>query len=161
MLIFTWLILITPLQTQELHDVFVSAFLPQGRSTASILNDYFLTKVVPRLENDPLLLVVCDDERIIAFVFFEHWQEKSYYLAEMAVLPEYQRQGLGRKLVFSIFDQDPLAETILLITDKDNKWARSFYEAIGFRNSSFRYSNYPENFVGYEFSRGVLDLFTP
>lgn len=71
----------------------------------------------------------------------------------MAVLPEYQRRGIGRQLVFSIFDQDQDVEKILLVTGKDNTSAHSFYEKIGFKPSSFLHPDYPENFIGYEFCR--------
>ena len=81
------------------------------------------------------------------------WEGQSYYLAEMAVLPEYQCQGIGKKLVFSIFDKDPNAKKILLVTKKDNKGSQSFYEKIGFKHSSFQHPNYSKDFIGYEFYR--------
>jgi ribosomal protein S18 acetylase RimI-like enzyme len=89
---------------------------------------------------------------MIGFAIFEKWGGQNYYLAEMAVLPEYQRRGIGKQLVFSIFDKDQAAEKILLVTEKSNTWSQSFYEKIGFKHSSFQHPDYPENFIGYELS---------
>jgi ribosomal protein S18 acetylase RimI-like enzyme len=153
MIIFTWLMLITSFQAQQLNDVFLSAFLPQARSSTEELSAYFNGKIVPRLEQTPLLLAAIDNGRIIGFALFEKWEDEGYYLAEMAVLPEYQGQGIGKKLVFSIFEKDPTTSHVLLITETANRWARGFYETIGFKLSSFRHPDYPENFIGYEYWR--------
>lgn len=153
MLLFNWLLLITPIQTEQLFTLFLSAFLPQGRSTIEQLSNYFNKKIAPRLEKGQLIYAVFDNDRMIGFAIFEKWEEKSYYLAEMAILPEYQRRGIGKQLVFSIFDKDQSAEKILLVTEKGNREAHSFYEKIGFKSSSFQHPDYPENFIGYEFSR--------
>jgi ribosomal protein S18 acetylase RimI-like enzyme len=143
----------SPIQREQLLDVFLSAFLPQARFTTEELSHYFNQKIVPRLEKGQLVHTVFDQDRVVGFAIFENWDEQSYYLAEMAVSPEYQRQGIGTKLVFSIFDQHPEAEKILLVTEKRNLWAQSFYEKIGFKRSSFEHPDYPEHFIGYEFDR--------
>ncbi len=153
MILFTWLLLISPIETEQLSNVFLSAFLPQGRSNTEQLSSYFNQKILPRLEKKQLIHVACDKDKIIGFVIFEKWDIHSYYLSEMAVLPEYQRKGIGKKLVFSIFDKDQDAEKIILVTAKRNKWSQSFYEKIGFKHSSFIHPDYPENFIGYEFYR--------
>jgi ribosomal protein S18 acetylase RimI-like enzyme len=150
----TWLVLANPfLQTESILDVFLKAFLPQGRSNVEQLSAYFYDKIKPRLEENQLTVTVWDQDNLVAFAIFEKWEEQSHYLAEMAVLPDYQRQGVGRQLVFSIFDKDWQANKILLVTEKNNKWSQAFYEKIGFKRSSFQHPNYPENFIGYEFSR--------
>ena len=154
MVIFTWLLLISPIQSEQLLDVFLSAFLAQNRLNTEELSSYFDKKIMPRFEKQGQLIhVAYDKEKIVGFAIFEKWEGQSYYLAEMAVLPEYQRQGIGKQLVFSIFDKDQAAEKILLVTEKDNIWSQSFYEKIGFKHSSFQHPDYPENFIGYEFCR--------
>lgn len=153
MILFTWLLLITPIQTEELFEIFLSAFLPQGRSTAEQLSDYFNKKISPRFQNGNPIYVAFDNDKMIGFAIFEKWEGQDYYLAEMAVLPAYQRRGIGKQLVFSIFEKDQNAKKILLITEKGNTWSQSFYEKIGFKPSSFHHPDYPENFIGYELSR--------
>src|SRR5437867_1985234 len=101
MTILTWVLLTTPfLQTEQLLDVFLKAFLPQGRSNFEQLSNYFETKIKTRLNEKQLVLTVWDKDKIVAFAIFEKWEEYTYYLAEMAVIPEYQRQGIGKRLVF-------------------------------------------------------------
>lgn len=140
-------------QSKQLFDVFLSAFLPQGYSNTEQLLDYFNKKVIPRLEKDHFIFTAFDNDRIVGFSIFEKWEVHSYYLAEMAILPKYQHQGIGKQLVFSIFDKDQETEKIFLITEKGNKGAQSFYEKIGFKHSYFKHPDYPENFIGYEFYR--------
>jgi ribosomal protein S18 acetylase RimI-like enzyme len=154
MVALTWLLLTNPfLQTESILEVFLKAFLPQGRSNIEQLSDYFYNKIKPRLEENQLTITVLDQDNLVAFAIFEKWEEQSYYLAEMAVLPEYQLKGIGKQLVFSIFDKEQEASKILLVTKNNNTWSQTFYEKIGFKRSSFQHPNYPENFIGYEFCR--------
>ena len=154
MLMLSWLLLVTPLQTEQLYNVFMSAFLAQNRTNAEELSDYFYKKIMPRFETGHLLDIAIDDGRIVGFALFEKWEPQTYYLAEMAILPSYQRQGLGRKLIFSLFDKDPATQKILLMTERRNTLAQSFYENIGFKHSSFLHPDYPPaDFTGYEYSK--------
>lgn len=152
MIAFTWLLLLTASQIEQVHQVFLSAFLPQGRNDEQTLTGYFNQKIIPRLTDNPLAIAALVEDQIVGFALFENWGNEEYYLAEMAVLPEYQRQGIGKKLTLSIFDKDPVAKKLVIVTDKDNTWARSFYEALGFTPSSFRHPDYPA-FVGYEYTK--------
>ena len=157
MVILTWIWLINPiLQAEPILDVFLKAFLPQGRSNTKQLSDYFYEKITPRLEENQHVITAWDQNKLVAFAIFEKWEGESYYLAEMAVLPEYQGKGIGKKLVFSVFDKDQEIKKIVLVTRNDNKWSQSFYEKIGFKPSSFQHPNYPENFIGFEFNRQPL-----
>lgn len=153
MIVFTWLLSTSPIQSEQILDVFLSAFLPQGRANAEQLTDYFNKKFLPRIEKKQLINAAFDNIRMVGFAIFENWSEESYYLAEMAVLPEWQGRGIGKRLVFSIFDKDQDAANIFLVTGKENKWSQSFYEKIGFKRSTFQHPDYPENFLGYEFNR--------
>ncbi len=155
MLLSAWISSPTSFQTCQIYDIFMSAFLPQGRSDRKQLSDYFQKKIMPRfenhIENKQLIRVTFDDEKIVGFAIFERWPQQSYYLAEMAILPDYQRQGIGKKLVFSILDRDQGTKKIVLVTETANRSAQSFYEKIGFEKSLFEHPDYPENFVSYEF----------
>lgn len=130
---------------------FYLLFLPQNRSTTEKLSKYFDQKIIPRLNNKHLIHIAYDHDKMIGFSIFEKWKKKSYYLSEMAVLPEYQGRGIGKQLAFSIFSKTPEAIKLVLVTEKQNKWSQSFYEKIGFTLSSFQHPDYPENFIGYEF----------
>lgn len=147
---YNWRLCPTSMQTEQIFEVFLAAFLPQGRSTSEQLLAYFHKKLMPRLAKGQLVCMASNEKRIIGFAIFEKWDEASYYLAEMAVLPECQKHGIGRKLVFSILEKDPAVDRIRLITEKGNAGAQSFYKKIGCEPSSFRHPDYP-TFVGYEF----------
>jgi ribosomal protein S18 acetylase RimI-like enzyme len=155
MIVFSWIHLIDPILTKQLMNVFLSAFLPQGRLNAEQYSSYFNNKILPGLEKGQLVIAAYDKDKLVGFAIFEKRKQQSYYLAEMSVLPDYQRQGIGTQLVFSIFNKDKGAEKIFLVTAKDNRWSQSFYEKIGFKHSSFQHVDYPENFIGYEFYRNI------
>lgn len=157
MVIPTWTLLTNPyLQTESIREVFFTAFLPQGRSNIEQLSAYFHSKIMPRLEKKQLTITSWDQNSLVAFAIFEKWDRQSYYLAEMAVLPEYQRKGIGKQLVFSIFAEDQETRKILLVTEKGNTWSQDFYEKIGFKPSPFQHPDYPANFIGYEFDTSHL-----
>lgn len=157
LIVFFWLSFVSPLQIDQIHDVFLAAFVPQGRETEENLNRYFHSKVMPRLEKEELIRCAFDEGRIVGFAIFEKWEESTYYLAEMAVHPNYQNNGIGTQLVFSIFEKDPSATKIILMTEKRNLQAQVFYEAIGFHPSSFIHPDYP-SFMGYEFEKSSEEL---
>ncbi|NGX63237.1 MAG: hypothetical protein KR126chlam6_00645 [Candidatus Anoxychlamydiales bacterium] len=152
MIILTWLMLISPIQIEQLSDVFFSACLPLG-SSENHLTNYFEKKILPRIEKNNLFYVALDDDKIIGFAIFEKWEKDSYYLCEMAINPSYQKRGIGKKLVFSIFDKDLTTQNILLVTKIDNLSAQGFYKAIGFKASSFQHPDYPKDFIGFEFRK--------
>ncbi len=65
------------------------------------------------------------------------------------------QQGLGKKLIFSVFEKDPTIQQILLVTERANIPAQSFYEALGFTHSSFEHPDYPKGFMSYEYTKLV------
>lgn len=146
-----WISRPSSMQIDQISNIFISALLPQGRSNRHQLTTYFKEKVIPRLQTPDLLRIAHSKHNILGFALFEPWEEGNYYLAEMAVLPAFQRQGIGRKLTFSILSQSRDTKKIVLMTDQNNHPARAFYQAIGFQSSLFRHPDYPKNFVGYQY----------
>ena len=116
MITFVWLKTMSSSQIKELFHVFLSAFLAQKRLTSESLTTYFHEKITLRIKKEDPLLVLLNQGKIIGFALFQKWKKDTYYLAEMAVLPTYQRKDLGKKLIFSVFDKDPLIQKILLVT---------------------------------------------
>lgn len=153
MIVYAWLYVVTAFQLAQIKDVFLAAFVPQQRLSYEQLVEYFDSAIPHKLASKPLLRVALDNDTIIGFALFEPWQDKAYYLAEMAVARDYQKKGIGKKLVFSIFEKDLDANKIVLVTAKNNVQAQNFYKAIGFEQSDFTHPSYPERFVGYEYAR--------
>lgn len=148
-----WSERLTPIQVEQSFAVFLSSFLTNDRANEVELTRYFRQKILPRFTQGHLIHIAQDQGTIIGFALFEKWEEQVYYLAEMAIEPAYQRKGIGKKLIFSLFQKDPSAKKILLVTMKTNLKAQQFYQAIGFLASDFQHPDYPENFVGYEYNQ--------
>ena len=60
--------------------------------------------------------------------------ETILFIQDLLVLPNYQRQGIGRQLVKALVDHYPEVRQRVLLTD-DQPDTRAFYEKIGFVSS--------------------------
>ena len=61
--------------------------------------------------------------------------EKTPQLATLAIDPEYQRQGLGKKLLLTVLDAMPKASACTVVTSTANEAAMKLAESIGFGQS--------------------------
>ncbi len=80
--------------------------------------------------------VIKKDTEVIAFgLFYKFSNNNHVFLNILCVHPDFQHQGLGRRLVLSIFEKQECINRIYLITpsDQNNKKAHSFYEKLGAR----------------------------
>jgi ribosomal-protein-alanine N-acetyltransferase len=59
--------------------------------------------------------------------------DRSVYVAELAVAPGERRRGHGRRLLAAVAARHPDRDHLRLTTRVDNERARAFYEALGFR----------------------------
>jgi ribosomal protein S18 acetylase RimI-like enzyme len=59
--------------------------------------------------------------------------DRSVYVAELAVAPGERRRGHGRRLLAAVAARHPDRDQLRLTTRVDNERARAFYEALGFR----------------------------
>jgi ribosomal protein S18 acetylase RimI-like enzyme len=151
MILFTWLILASPAVVDQIYNVYLSAFVPQNRFKEGELEEYFENKVMPRFEKELILLSATDNDQMVGYIILEK-METTYYIAELAIRPTYQGQGLGKKVIFSILEKDPSTQKILLLTEIENRWSRGFYEKIGFIPSAYTHPDYPTDFTAYEYN---------
>lgn len=86
------------------------------------------------------------DSKIIATIAIEEINKKEAELKRMLILPEFQRQGLGQKLLNTAlnFSEKNGYKKVILYTDRVMKGAQSFYEKNGFHKTEeskewFRY----------------------
>jgi len=148
---FTTLVNPSESQIKETFAVYLASFLQSGEFTKEELITYFQKKILPRFNREEVVPVVIIDKKIVGFAIYEQLGKTTYYLAELSILPDYQRMGFGKKLIFSILDRG--ATEIFLLTAKTNFSAQSFYDHIGFKPSDFKHLDYPKGFIAYEFKK--------
>jgi ribosomal protein S18 acetylase RimI-like enzyme len=84
------------------------------------------------------------------------WLDDSFEVAEVHVHPEYQRRGIGRRLLFRLTG-DRTERTAVLSTMDTNSPARRLYRNLGFTDllTGYRFSGAP---VPYAVMGAVLPL---
>jgi ribosomal protein S18 acetylase RimI-like enzyme len=100
------------------------------------------------------VLVAGDDPVGLVLLRFRPgiWSEAlECYLAELYVMPERRRQGLGRALMEAAIAlaREEGADHILLGTEEDDVAARALYESLGFSNRGGK----PDGPVSYFYER--------
>ena len=90
--------------------------------------------------NNTLIAVTKDDQKIIGVVSFGPARRHKYAgygeIYSLYVLPEYQHQGVGKKLFHAALNSlEQNFEQIYLIVLKDNLIAQAFYEMFGFEGT--------------------------
>jgi ribosomal protein S18 acetylase RimI-like enzyme len=74
------------------------------------------------------------------------------YLAQLAIDPAYQRQGIASSMIRSLFDQFSECGKFVVITRCANEEAKGLYNALGFTSSSYMHEGYSrELYTGFEY----------
>jgi len=74
------------------------------------------------------------------------------YLAQLALDPLYQRQGVASTMVRSLFDQFSECGKFVVITRCANQGAKEFYHSLDFAPSSYMHEDYnQELYTGLEY----------
>lgn len=96
-------------------------------------------------------LVAMKGDRSVGLSIYEFYTYPDIYVREVAVLPEYQRKGIGRELTFAPLRDLSDVRKVAIVTRKVNKPAIAFYESLGFHTSDFSHSEYdPHKYIGME-----------
>ena len=84
--------------------------------------------------------MVADDGKALGGVAFVKGPSEDgiAYLSQLYVLPEHQRQGVGRDLLQEIEMSFPEAKVMRLGVDARNVKAVGFYERFGYKNMNIR-----------------------
>lgn len=100
-----------------------------------------------------LLIAAHKDSEIVGWALFKR-ENESALLELLCISPQCWRQGIGRKLVFSICDYFPEVSHISVATRKINAISPHFYEGIGFKKTDFMLPEYSEeNMQGFEWTK--------
>jgi ribosomal-protein-alanine N-acetyltransferase len=98
------------------------------------------------------LLVAADGIRVAGFLAARTLAPGECELLDLAVAPEFRRQGVGRSLIEASFRRSP--GTIFLEVRPSNAGARMFYKSLGFMEVSSRpgyYHDPPEAAIVMKF----------
>ncbi len=101
------------------------------------------------------LMVAKIADQVVGFVGFkETEQAHQVYISQLAVDPAYWKQGIGKWLVFSVFELFDEVESLVVIPRKINRVAHNFYFKLGFMESSYMHPGYnPARYIGYEWRK--------
>jgi len=147
-------------KTNEFNNVYWSAFKAVYKDyiTEEFLNNLneILNAELESFKENKEKMFLCIAQRdkvIVGFVLFEKIDKTTVSLELIAVDPTCWRQGVGKRLVFSILDKDSNVKNIKLVSYKINKNSPKFYKGLGFKETDYMHSGYnPEEFQGYEYT---------
>lgn len=80
--------------------------------------------------------------KLKAFLMLEKTGRKACYIFQLAVAPEYRRQGLAGQLLTAAFAEEEPGMNYFLWVEEDNDSAISFYETLGFLRATQRIEIY-------------------
>lgn len=161
------LISLMPCQMEDLDEcqgIFVNAFLlayanftPEElgiQDKTIFLKDAFSDVYDDFQIGEQKLFIAKYQEKLIGFVGFKKAEKPhQIYITQLAVDPNYWRQGIGKHLVFSAFNAFDHASSLVVICRKINEVAINFYQKLGFVSSSYLHPEYSaEKYIGYEWS---------
>lgn len=152
---------------QEEEEMFVNAFCTaykdqtpeslntQGLSTAEWLRTYFSKeRAVIKAQQEKIYYVSAyHKDKVVGFAAFNQTEnEHEVYIRQLCVDPNYWGKGIGEHLVFSIGQQLPKTNKLVLVTRRINTRTRDFYiNKCGFTESNYTHERYsPEVYVGFE-----------
>lgn len=134
---------------QILHDVFLNSFLQNYQNLgltqkdlatediAKVLNEYWDVELASLENNHVRWIVAKAQDEIIGYASFN--MEKSpeeVYVQLLCVKPEYQGQGIGKNLLYFIFQIENKISKLSLVTRRVNSSAIAFYKKLGFEEST-------------------------
>lgn len=82
-------------------------------------------------------MVLCQDQRLLAFGQLQEKDARSGHLARLIVNPAQRRRGYGRSLVEKLLQRarEKGYRSITLNVDRDNQAAQAMYAQLGFRHA--------------------------
>lgn len=92
------------------------------------------------------------NSKVVGFASFNETENKGeVYIRQLAVDPKYRKQGIGKKLVFSINKKIDGIQKYVFVTRRINIDAKNFYTKLGFKECEYDHEGLdPKKYVGYE-----------
>ena len=86
------------------------------------------------IQNSTWVVTAWNGEKLIGLARGMSDDVSIFYLQDILIHPEYQRQGVGRKLLLNCMERFKHVRTKVLLTD-DQERQRKFYESLGYKNT--------------------------
>lgn len=98
------------------------------------------------------------DNKIVGFLIIDTAKyPREIYLAQLAIEPSYQRQGIASSMIRSLFDQFSECVRFVVITRRANEEAKELYHSLGFSPSSYMHEGYSrELYTGFEYNNSYF-----
>ncbi len=127
---------------------------PSREAMVQWLDDAFEELYVDyKSSKNSLWLSAKADDRVVGFLVIDiakHPEE--IYLAQLAVDPAYQGQGIATSMIHSLFGQFSECGKFVVITRRANEEAKGLYNSLGFSPSSYIHEGYSrELYTGFEY----------
>ncbi len=131
----------TVTELRELISVFSLAFESEYK-----VEDAYLGKMLE--SSTTLVLGAMEDEKIVgglvAIEMLPIHGAKEFYIYDIAVHPEYQQKGIGKKLMASLKEEAKMrgVETIFVEAESEDTGAVAFYRKIGGEEVAVNHFNF-------------------
>ncbi len=93
-----------------------------------------MDNLMKAIKNSLRVITVWDEDKLVALLRIVGDGYSIIYIQDILVLEDYQRMGLGRKMLQLILEDYSNVRQIILATD-DTEKTKSFYENNGFRQA--------------------------
>jgi ribosomal protein S18 acetylase RimI-like enzyme len=162
------LVTITPCAEEDLDkccEIFVSSFLRAYedftveqlgiQDKTLFLKEAFVDVYDDFKVGEQKLFVAKSQGEIIGFAGFKETETlHQIYITQLSVAPEYSREGVGKRLLFSALSSYDDVDSLVVIARKINRVAQDFYQKLGFMKSSYIHPGYSsEKYTGYEWTK--------
>jgi ribosomal protein S18 acetylase RimI-like enzyme len=151
----------------ECKNVFMEAFIkcydpiplevlnkPSRAAMIQWLSDTYDEIYTERSPSSRWLTAKIDERAVGCLVIDLEKYPEEIYLAQMAVDPAHQRQGIATTMILNFCEQLPETKRVVVITRKANSEAIELYHALGFADSSYIHEGYSaEIYCGFELQK--------
>ena len=94
-----------------------------------------MEKLIKALNNSLYILTAWDKNKLVGLIRVVGDGETIIYIQDILILRQYQRQGIGSKLLKTVFNKYKNVRQKVLLTDNTKK-TRLFYETNGFKSAN-------------------------
>ena len=94
-----------------------------------------MEKLIKALNNSLYILTAWDKNKLVGLIRVVGDGETIIYIQDILILRQYQRQGIGSKLLKTVFNKYKNVRQKVLLTDNTKK-TRLFYETNGFESAN-------------------------